>query len=385
MSQKRDYYKILGVSREASQGEIKKAYRKLAIKYHPDKNPDDSEAEIMFKEAAEAYEVLGDESKRSNYDRFGHSGGGQGGFGGGTGGMNMEDIFEHFGDIFGGGDPFESFFGGGSRGGGRTRMERGSDLRIKVELTLDEMAKGVNKKLRVKKYVACDECNGSGAQKDSGYETCDTCYGQGQVKQVTNTFLGQMYTASTCPQCGGAGKIIKNKCKKCVGQGRLQDEEVVDIDIPAGVRDGVQLTVKGKGNSAKRGGLPGNLLVLVEEIEDDELKRDGDNIIYDLRLSFTEAALGIEKEVPTVDGKAKITVPPGTQGGKIFKLKNKGLPNLDGRGTGDELIHVNIYVPRQLDKDEKETLKKLGESDNFQPSSDDGEKTFLDRVKEIFN
>lgn len=385
---KRDYYEVLGVSQDASQSDIKKAYRKLAIKYHPDKNPDDPEAETKFKEAAEAYEVLGDEDKKAKYDRFGHSGlGGQdSGFGGGQG-MSMEDIFEHFGDIFGGGgrggDPFESFFGGG-RGGGN-RKEKGSDLRVKVTLTLPEMVNGVKKKIKLKKYVACDECDGSGAEAGSNKSTCSTCMGQGQVKQVTNTFLGQMYTATTCPTCHGEGKIIEKKCKKCGGDGRYSKDDEVEVDIPPGVREGVQLTVNGRGNAARKGGIPGDLLIVVEEEEDPQLKRDGDNLIYDLQISFLDAVLGSEIEVPTVDGKAKINVPAGTQGGKIFRLKNKGLPRLQASGTGDQLIHVNIFVPKNISKEEKETLENLRNSGNFEPDPHDEGKTFFEKVKEMFS
>ncbi len=383
---KKDYYEILGVSRDASQSEIKKAYRKLAIKYHPDKNPDDPDAESKFKEAAEAYEVLGDEEKRANYDRFGHSeGAGAGGFGGAQG-MSMEDIFEQFGDIFGGGgrgDPFESFFGGGRSGG--FRKEKGSDLRVRLKLTLKEMAQGVKKTIKVRRYVSCDDCGGSGAEKGSKRSTCTTCMGQGQVKQVTNTFLGQMYTATTCPTCHGEGKIIEKKCKQCGGDGRYTKDDEIEVDIPAGVREGVQLTVNGRGNAARKGGIPGDLLIEVEEEKDENLQREGDNLIYDLQISFIDAVLGTELEVPTVDGKAKITVPAGTQGGKIFRLRNKGLPSLQGKGTGDQLIHVNIYVPQQVSKQERETLESLRESENFHPDPSDDGKTFFEKVKEIFS
>ncbi len=383
---KKDYYEILGISRDASQSEIKKAYRKLAIKYHPDKNPDDPDAETKFKEAAEAYEVLGDEEKRNKYDRFGHSGfGDQGGFGGGQG-MTMEDIFEHFGDIFGGGgrggDPFESFFGGG-RGG--FRKEKGSDLKMKVTLTLPEMVKGVKKNIKLRKYVSCEECDGSGAEAGSKKTSCSTCMGQGQVKQVTNTFLGQMQTVTTCPTCHGEGKIIEKKCKKCGGEGRYTKEEEVEVDIPAGVREGVQLTVNGRGNAARKGGIPGDLLIIIEEEEDSQLKRDGDNLIYDLQISFIDAVLGSEIEVPTVYGKAKFNIPPGTQGGKIFRLKDKGLPRLQASGTGDQLIHVNIFVPKKIAKEEKEMLEQMRNSGNFEPDPEDGGKTFFEKVKEMFS
>lgn len=388
MAVKRDYYEILGVERNASEAEIKKAYRKLAIKYHPDKNPGDVEAEERFKEAAEAYEVLRDPNKRSRYDQFGHSGlGGNGsGFGGG---MSMEDIFDHFGDIFGnrgGGDPFESFFGGRrSSTRGSRRVFRGSNLRIKVKLTLDEIANGVTKKIKVKKYINCDQCGGTGAETSSDYKVCDVCGGSGQIKRVTNTFLGQMYTTSTCPNCHGEGRVIAKKCHKCHGEGRVSETEVVSINIPGGVRDGVQLNVSGKGNAAPKGGIPGDLIVLIEEIEHEQLKRDGDNIVFDLYLNFIDAALGTEKEIPTIDGKVKINIPAGTQGGKIFRLKNKGIPSLEGSGRGDQLIHVNIWVPKHLTKEEKKILESLRNAENFVPSPSEEDKGFFDKVKEFFN
>ena len=301
----------------------------------------------------------------------------------------MEDIFEHFGDIFGGGfsqggDPFDFF--GGSRGGarGRRRASRGSNLRIKVKLTLAEMAEGVTKKLKVKKQVSCDQCNGSGAEGASAKENCPECGGAGQVKRVTNTFLGQMYSTATCPKCQGEGTIIKNKCRKCGGSGTMPGEEILEIKIPAGVRDGVQLNVAGKGNAGPRGGINGDLVVVIEEIEDENLVRDGDNIIYELFLNFTEAALGSEAEVPTSNGKVRIKIPAGTQSGKIFRLKGKGIPRLNGVGKGDQLIHVNIWVPKSLSKDEKEMLQKLSKSPNFEPNPSKSEKNIFDRMKEMF-
>jgi molecular chaperone DnaJ len=383
---KRDYYEILGVGKSASADEIKKAYRKMAIKYHPDKNPGDAEAEEMFKEAAEAYEVLSNEDKRARYDRFGHQGvGGAGGFGGG--GMNMEDIFSQFGDIFGGGgNPFESFFGGGGgRGRGGQRVHRGSNLRVKVKMKLEEIAKGAEKKIKVKKYVGCNTCNSTGAENQSAKQTCQTCHGQGQVQRVTNTFLGQMMTTTTCPTCHGEGQIITNKCKVCHGEGRVQGEEVITINIPAGVRDGVQLSVSGKGNAAQRGGIPGDLIILIEEEEHPVLQREGNNVLYDLQLSFADAALGTTIEVPTIDGKAKINIPAGTQGSKVFKLKGKGIPDLNSNAVGDQMIIVNLWVPTKLSSEERELLEKLRNSDNFKPHGSKDEKNFFDKVKEMFS
>lgn len=380
MASKRDYYEVLGVSKDASAEEIKKAYRKLAIQFHPDKNPDDKEAEDKFKEAAEAYEVLSDSEKRSRYDRFGHSGM-QGGFSS-AGGWSVEDIFEHFGDVFGG-SSFESFFGGGGRSRSRTRY-KGTDLRIKVQMKLDEISNGVKKKIKVKKSVLCISCGGSGAKSSNAYRTCQACGGSGQIRRATNTFLGQMYTTQTCSSCQGEGQIISDQCTTCRGEGRVMGEEVIEINIPAGVVDGVQLSVSGKGNAAPRGGIPGDLIVAVEEIEDKYLKRDGVNIIYDLYLNFADAALGTNVEVPTIDGKARINIPSGTQGGKVFRLKSKGIPELNGYGRGDQLIHVNIYVPAKLNNEERTLMEKLRISPNFTPDPSSSEKGIFDKVKEMF-
>ncbi len=380
---KRDYYDVLGVSRSATVAEIKKAYRKMALKYHPDKNPDDKEAEEKFKEAAEAYEVLSNEEKRARYDRFGHEGvrGAGGGFGGG--GMSMDDIFSHFGDIFGG----HFGFGGGSFGGrgGRRRVNRGSNLRVKVKLSLDEIAHGVEKKIKLKKYVACKACNGTGARHGSSYSTCPTCRGTGQVTRVTNTFLGQMQTTTTCPQCGGEGQIITDKCEVCHGNGIVRNDEVITINIPAGVAEGMQLSLSGKGNAAARGGINGDLIVLIEEEPHPELTRDGNNLIYDLYISFPDAALGTSAEIPTVDGKVRIKLPSGTQGGKVLRLKGKGLPDVNGYGKGDLLVNVNIWTPKHLSKEEKRLLEKLQKSDNFAPKPTSQDKSYFERMREFFS
>ncbi len=385
---KRDYYEILGVSKSATKEEIKKAYRKVALKYHPDRNPDNKEAEEKFKEAAEAYEVLSDDNKKARYDRFGHAGmGGGGGFGGG--GMNMEDIFSQFGDIFGEGSPFESFFGGG----GRSRRRRGSgtpgsNLRLKVKLSLEEIANGAQKKVKVKKYNTCGTCNGTGAKDNGSFQTCGTCNGNGAVRKVTNTILGQMQTTATCPTCNGEGKIITAKCGTCRGEGREYGEEVISIDIPAGVTEGVQLSMNGKGNAGQRGGGAGDLLINIEEVPHESLSRDGNNIIHDLFLNFAEAALGTTVEVPTISGKAKIKIPKGTQSGKLFRLKGKGLPALNGYGRGDQLIDVNIYTPTNLSNEEIEILERLKKSSNFDPIANNHNKKgkgFFDKMKDYFH
>ncbi len=380
---KRDYYEVLGVSKSASEADIKKAYRKLAIKYHPDKNPDDKQAEEKFKEAAEAYEVLSDAQKKSRYDQFGHAGvdgmGGGSGFGGG--GMSMDDIFENFGDIFGG-----AFGFGGSRGGSR-RRNRGANIRIKVALTLEEIAKGVTKKIKVNKNVSCSPCNGSGAE-GVGFSTCSTCRGTGVVTKVMNTMLGQMQTQTTCGACGGQGQTIQDKCKSCFGDGVMRGEEQIEIQIPAGVQQGMQLSVSGKGNAGPRDGIAGDLLVLIEEKPHETLTRDGENVYYDLHLNFADAVLGVSKEIPTISGKAKIKIAPGTQAGKILRLKSKGLPRLNSygssSGTGDLLVTVNIWTPQTLSSDEKKALEKFRSSENFKPDPSSKEKSFFSRMREYF-
>ena len=382
---KRDYYEVLGVDKNASEEEIKKAYRKKAIQYHPDKNPGDKEAEEKFKEAAEAYDVLSDPQKRQRYDQFGHAGvGGASQSGGFGGGMSMEDIFSQFGDIFGG--HFGSFGGFGGFGGqrGGRRVNRGSDLRVKVKLSLKDIATGVEKKIKVKKYVACSHCHGTGAEGSDGTKTCDTCKGSGVVTRIANTILGQMQTQTTCPTCGGEGKVIVKKCTNCNGEGIVRDEEVITINIPAGVAEGMQLSMNGKGNAASHGGINGDLLILVEEEPHPELLRDENDLIYNLLLSFPQAALGGSVEVPTVDGKVKVKIDPGTQPGKVLRLRNKGLPSVNGYGTGDLLVNVSVYVPENLSQSEKDTLNGLENSPNFQPNKTMKEK-FFDKFRRLFN
>jgi molecular chaperone DnaJ len=375
---KRDYYEILGITKSASEDEIKKAYRKLAIKYHPDKNPDDKKAEEKFKEAAEAYEILSNPEKRQRYNQYGHAGvGGASGGGGGFGGMNMDDIFSQFGDIFGGGG-----FGGGSSRGGR-RVQRGSNLRIKVKLNLQEVAKGVEKKLKVNKFVSCGTCNGSGA-KNGNFDTCILCGGTGVQTRTQQTFLGAMQTQTTCSGCNGEGKTVKDKCNTCHGDGVVRAEEVISINIPAGVAEGMQLSVGGKGNAAPRGGINGDLLVLIEEEEHLELKRDGSNLFYDSYVSFMDAALGTNIEIPTVDSKVKIKIEPGTQSGKVLRLKGKGLPDVNSYGTGDLLVNINVWTPQALTSEEKKILENLKDSKNFKPNPNRKEKGFFDRMKDYF-
>lgn len=380
---KRDYYEILGVEKTSDGTVIKKAYRKIAMQYHPDKNPGNTEAEEKFKEAAEAYEVLSDADKRARYDRFGHAGvNGQGGFGG-PGGRTMEDIFDQFGDIFGSGSPFGSFFGG--QEGTRSRGTRGSNLRIKVSLTLEEIANGVTKTIKVKKQVKCTTCNGSGAKDSGSISTCGTCGGNGVVRQMRSTFLGQMQTTTTCPTCQGSGEVIKDKCATCKGSGTQFDQETVEVKIPAGVEEGMQLSLRGKGNAGSQGGPAGDLLVLIQEKPHDILTRDGNQIIYELYLNFADAALGTSVEVPTLKNNVKIKIPEGTQSGKIFRLKGKGLPNVQGYQNGDQLIHVNVWTPKTLNKDEKELLLKLREMDNFNPTPGKSDKGFFEKMKDYFS
>ena len=384
---KKDFYEILEISKGASQDEVKKAYRKVAMKFHPDRNPGDKQSEEKFKEAAEAYEVLSDADKRAQYDRFGHSAFSQGRGGGGGFSGNMDDIFSQFGDIFGEESPFGSFFGGGGgrrSSGGRARGVRGSNLRIKIKLNYEEMAKGASKTVKVKKYVTCNTCTGSGAKDTNSVQTCASCGGSGQVRRVQNTFLGQMQTVTTCPTCNGEGSTIANKCGSCKGEGRVYGEETVTIDIPAGVQEGMQLSLNSKGNAGERGGANGDLIVLIEEEAHAELQRDGLNVAFDLHISFPDAVFGTNIEVPTIDGKAKIKIPPGTQSGKIFRLKGKGFPAVNSYEKGDQLIHVNVWTPQNLNSEEKSMMEKMKESQNFQPKPEKGDKSFFDKVREMF-
>ncbi len=372
---KRDYYDTLGVSKGATEAEIKKAYRKKAVQYHPDKNPDDASAEDKFKEAAEAYEILSDAQKKQRYDQYGHAGmggaAGGGGFGGG-GGMDMDDIFSQFGDIFGGGGGF----GGRGGGGRRQRVRKGSNLRVRVKMSLEDIANGVEKKIKVTKLV-----NAEGVTT----KTCATCNGAGQVSRIANTILGQMQTSSPCPTCGGDGKMIDQKPEGANADGLIKKEEVITIDIPGGVEDGMQLSVSGKGNAGPKDGVAGDLIVLIEELPHETIKRDGTNLLYDLYLNFVDAAMGTSIEIPTISGKVKIKIEAGTQSGKVLRLKGKGIPNIQGYGKGDFLIYVNVWTPQELSKDEKKVLEKLKDSENFKPNPKSTDKGFFDRMKDYFN
>ena len=384
---KRDYYEILDVSKNASKEEIKKAYRKKAIQYHPDKNPGNKEAEEMFKEAAEAYEVLSDEQKKSRYDQFGHAGmgGAAGGGGGFNGGMSMEDIFSQFGDIFGGFGGFGGFSNFGGRGSSSGRaMHRGSNLRVKAKLTLQEIATGVEKKIKVNKYVTCSKCGGSGAEKPSDFSTCAQCRGTGHVTRITNTILGQMQTSSVCNVCGGEGKIITHKCTQCNGDGIVQQQEIIPIRIPAGVSSNMQISVSGKGNAARRGGIPGDLLVLIDEEDHPELLRDGNDLVYLLYISVPQAALGATVEVPTVDSKVKIRIDPGTQPGKILRLRGKGIPDVNGYGKGDLLVNINVWIPKELSREEKAMMEKFLSSENFSPEEAKKDMGFFAKMRSFF-
>ena len=383
---KKDFYEILEVGKSATAEEIKKAYRKQAIQNHPDKNPGDNAAEERFKEAAEAYEVLSDPEKRQKYDQYGHAafenGGGGGGF---HGHMTMDDIFSQFGDIFGGFGGFSGFGGFGGGGGGRGGgVPRGSNLRVKVKLNLQEVANGVEKKIKVKKYVACEVCSGSGAKNGTAKSSCTTCHGSGQVTRVTNTFLGQMQTASACPTCHGEGSVISQKCEACYGEGIVKKEEVIKINIPAGVAEGMQVKMSGKGNAARRGGMNGDLMVVIHEEEHPDLKRDGSDLLYTLYLSVPQAMLGSTVEIPTVEGRVKIKIEAGTQPGKILRLRGKGVPEVNGYGKGDLLVQITVWIPKQIEKEEKKIFEKLEQSDSFTPRPDISESGFFNRMKNFF-
>ena len=383
--EKRDYYEVLGVSKSANKDEIKKAYRQQALKYHPDKNPGDKKAEELFKEAAEAYEVLSNDDKKARYDRFGHAGmGGAGGFGHT---MTVDDIFSSFGDIFS--DAFGSSFGGsfggftsGRRGG--TRVNRGSNLRVKVKLTLQEVATGVEKKLKVSKYSTCDKCGGTGAADSSSVASCSACRGTGHVTRVVNTMLGQMQTSSVCSSCGGEGKTITKKCSACYGEGIVQNEEVIKVNIPAGVARGMQMTVGGKGNAARRGGINGDLLVVIDEEEHPELIREGSDLIYNLFISVPDAILGTHIEIPTIENNVKIKIEAGVQPGKILRLRGKGLPEVNGYGRGDLLVNVNVWIPKNISKEEAKIIEKFKESKSFFPAPDKNDKGFFERMRGYF-
>ena len=389
MSTKRDYYEVLGVEKTASEAEIKKAYRKLAIQYHPDKNPGDKEAEEKFKEAAEAYSVLSDKDKRARYDQFGHAGMG-GAAGGGFSDFGDFDLNDIFSSVFGHGFSGFGGFGGFGGGGGRAsqRKFRGSDLRVKVKMSLKDVSTGVEKKFKLKKYVVCEHCHGTGAEGDGATETCPTCHGTGSVTRTQQSIFGMMQTQSVCPQCNGEGKIIKNKCKHCSGEGIVYGEEVVEVKIPAGVAEGMQLTVNGKGNAGKRNGVTGDLLVVIEEEAHPDLIRDENDLIYNLLLSVPTAALGGAVEIPTIDSKVKVKIEPGTQPGKVLRLRGKGLPSVNSygysNGTGDLLVNVSVYIPETLSKEEKQAMEKMQNSDNFMPNMSVKEKIFK-KFKSFFD
>lgn len=383
MATKKDYYEILGVDKSASADEIKKAYKKKAIQYHPDRNPGDKAAEEKFKEAAEAYDVLRDPDKRARYDQFGHEGlNGAGGFGGGFNGqgMNMEDIFSMFGDIFGGhGGGFSGFGGfGGGHGSQGQRQQKGGDLRLKVKLTLQEISTGVTKKFKIKKKITCTTCHGSGGEHPNDTETCSTCHGSGYVTRTQQSIFGMMQTQSVCPTCGGEGTVVKHKCKDCHGEGVVTGEEIVEISIPAGVSEGMIVNVPGKGHAGKHNGIPGDIQVFIEEEPNENFIRDDNNIIYNLLLSVSQAALGDTVEIPTIDGKARVKIEPGTQPGKVLRLRGKGLPAVKGYGygVGDLIVNISVYIPEYLTKSEREAFEKLKNSENLKPNSSIKDKIF---------
>lgn len=387
---KRDYYEVLGVDKNAGETDLKKAYRKLAMKYHPDRNKGDEKAEKKFKEASEAYEVLRDPQKRQRYDQFGHAGMNGGGYGGASdfGNADFEDIFSRFSDIFGG-----DFFGGEAFGGGRAQSRRrrgtgrpGSDMKLRVGLTLEEIAFGVEKTLKVKKQVACDSCNGTGAQTEADFETCGTCNGVGEVRQVSRTMFGQFVNVQACPTCSGEGRIIKNKCSECYGEGRLKSQEKITVNIPSGVANGNYITLRRQGNAGIRGGEPGDLIVLIEEKEHEHFERDGNDIYFDLHLSIPDAILGTDVEVPTLKGKAKVKVEPGTQPGKLLRMKERGIRGLNNSGTGDQFIRVNMYVPKDLTDEERKHVEALRGEKHFDPSdAKEREKSFFSKIKDVFS
>ncbi|MEX2464177.1 MAG: molecular chaperone DnaJ [Balneolaceae bacterium] len=387
---KRDYYEILNVEKNAGEADLKKAYRKLAMKYHPDRNKGDAVAEKKFKEASEAYDVLRDPQKRERYDQFGHAGLNGGGFGGGStyGNADFEDIFSRFsdifgGDIFGGGDPF---------GGGRSRSRRsrgtgrpGADMKLRVGLTLEEIAFGVEKTLKVKKHIKCDSCSGTGAETDEDFETCSTCNGTGEIRQVSRTMFGQFVNVQPCHTCGGEGRIIRNKCSKCGGEGRYKSDEKIKVNIPSGVANGNYITLRRQGNAGLRGGEPGDLIVLIEEKKHEHFQRDGNDIHYDLLISIPDAIFGTEVEVPTLKGKAKVKIEPGTQPGKLLRMKERGINGLNNAGKGDQFINLNVYIPKDLTLDERNHIEALREGNHFNPqSAETREKSFFSKIKDVF-
>ena len=383
----RDYYEVLGVERNASPEELKKAYRKLAMKYHPDRNPDDAEAESAFKEAAEAYEVLSDPAKRQRYDQFGHAGVKGNGAGAGAGFHDINDIFSAFGDIFGGGSIFDEMFGGRGRPRGPRQGRAGSDLRIKLGLTLEEVAEGAEKKIKVKKHVACEVCDGSGAEGgQSGYDTCSMCQGVGELRQVSRSVFGQFVNVQPCPNCGGEGRTIRKPCVECKGDGRVKGEETLTINVPAGVLEGNYLTMRGGGNAGLRGGPAGDLRIEIEEVPHEHFSREGLDIYYDCHISVPDAALGTEVEVPTLKGRARVQIDPGMQSGRILRMRGRGLPELNASRTGDQMVRIHVWTPQNLSARDRELLEQLRESDAFVPRPDDerNQKSFFSRVKDVF-
>ncbi len=384
---KRDYYDVLGISKSAEQSEIKKAYRKIAMKYHPDKNPGDAKAEEKFKEAAAAYDVLSNEDKKARYDRFGHAGL-DGGSGGSYSSVNVEDIFSRFSDIFGGnggGNPFDSFFGSGGGSRRRARGQRGSDLRVKVRLTMEEVFQGVEKKIKLRRMTTCEVCDGAGAESQSDFQTCGTCNGTGELRRQAGGGFFQQIVVTACPTCQGEGRTLSKACKGCSGEGRVETTEVVEIPIPAGISEGMQLTMRGKGHAGRRGGSAGDLQILIEETPHESFSRDGDNVVYELFISFPDAVLGRSVEVPTLSGKTRFKVSPGTQSGKVFRLKGKGIPNVNGYGSGDQLIQVMVWIPKNLSNKERTQLEAMRDSDNFQPNPTGLEKGFFSRLRDMFS
>lgn len=378
---KRDYYEILGVDKNASKDEMKKAYRKLAMQYHPDRNPNDKEAEEKFKEAAEAYEVLSNDDKKARYDRFGHegirsSGGGSPGF------TDINDIFSHFSDIFGGGSIFDDFFGGSSRGRGqrrRTTGTPGSDLRVTLKLSLDEIAKGAAKKIKIKKFVKCDQCSGAGAESGTSTKTCPVCQGSGEVKTVSRSVFGQFVNITTCSNCNGEGTVVDKPCKKCMGDGRVNEEVTVKINVPAGVHEGSYMTMRGEGNAGKRNGTSGDIIVIFQEIPHEFFRREDDDIVYDLFISYPEAVLGADVDVPTLNGKARLKIDPGTPSGKLLKMRDKGIKHLNSSGFGNQIVRVNIDIPKRVNSKEKELLRELSEMPNIKGNPNTDEKSFFKR------